>query len=36
MREKAFKNTNFVASRRIKRENTSLPVDAHRSNPSLL
>ena len=26
-REKAFKNTNLVASRHIKRENTSHPVD---------
>ena len=27
MREKALKNTNLVASRHIKRESASLPVD---------
>ena len=35
MREKAFKNTNLVASRHIKRENTSFPVDARRLKTSV-
>ena len=35
MREKAFKNTNLVAARHIKRENTSLSVDARCSKTSL-
>ena len=33
MRVKALENTNSVASRHIKRENASTPVDVHRSKP---
>ena len=33
---KKLRNTNFISSRHIKRENTSLPVDVHRSKTSLL
>ena len=29
-------NTNFISSRHVKRENTSLPVDVRRSKTSLL
>ena len=36
MREKAPKNTNLVASRHIRRENASLPVDVRHSKTSLL
>ena len=36
MRGKALKNTNLVASRHIKRESASLPVDMRRSKTSLL
>ena len=34
IREKTLKNTNLVASRHIKRENGSLPVDVHRHTAS--
>ena len=33
---KKLRNTNFISSRHIKRENTSLPVDMRRSKTSLL
>ena len=36
MGEKKLSNTNLVVSRRIKRENASLPVDVRRSKTSLL
>ena len=36
MRGKALKNTNLVASRHIRRENASLPVDVRHSKTSLL
>ena len=36
MRQKALKNANLVASRHIKREIASLPVDVRRSKTSLL
>ena len=33
---KKLRNTNFISSRHVKRENTSLPVDVRRSKTSLL
>ena len=33
---KKLRNTNFISSRHVKRENTSLPVDERRSKTSLL
>ena len=36
MREKKLGNTNLLASRHIKREMASLPVDVRRSKTSLL
>ena len=36
MREKKLSNTNFLASRQIKRDKASLPVDVRRSKTSLL
>ena len=36
LRVKTFRNTNKEASRHIKREKGSLPVDVHRSKTSLL
>ena len=33
---KKLRDTNFISSRHIKRENTSLPVDVRRSKTSLL
>ena len=33
---KKLRNTNFIPSRHVKRENTSLPVDVRRSKKSLL
>ena len=36
IREKKLRNTNFLASRHIKEEKASLPVDVHRSKSSLL
>ena len=33
MRVKALENTNSVASRHVKRENASTPVEVHRSKP---
>ena len=33
---KKLKNTNFISSRHVKRENTSLPVDVRHSKTSLL
>ena len=33
---KKLRNTNFIPSRHVKRENTSLPVDVRRSKTSLL
>ena len=33
---KKLRNTNFISSRHVKRENTSLPVDVRRSKASLL
>ena len=33
---KKVRNTNFISSRHVKRENTSLPVDVRRSKTSLL
>ena len=33
---KKIRNTNFISSRHVKRENTSLPVDVRRSKTSLL
>ena len=33
---KKLRNTNFISSRYVKRENTSLPVDVRRSKTSLL
>ena len=36
MRGKALENTNLVASRHIRRENASLPVDVRHSKTSLL
>ena len=33
---KKLKNTNFISSRHVKRENTSLPVNVRRSKTSLL
>ena len=36
IREKTLSNTNLLASRHIKREKASLPVDARRSKTSLL
>ena len=33
---KKLRNTNFISSRHVKRENTSLPVDVSRSKTSLL
>ena len=32
---KKLRNTNFISSRHVKRENTSLPVDVRRSKTSL-
>ena len=36
IRENKLSNTNFLASRHIKEEKASLPVDVHRSKSSLL
>ena len=36
MTVKKLRNTNFISSRHVKRENTSLPVDVRRSKTSLL
>ena len=36
MTVKKLRNTNFISSRHVKRENTSLPVDMRRSKTSLL
>ena len=33
---KKLRNTNFISSRHVKRENTSLPVDVRRSKTPLL
>ena len=33
---KKLRNTNFISSKHVKRENTSLPVDVRRSQTSLL
>ena len=33
---KKLRNTNFISSRHVKRENTSLPIDERRSKTSLL
>ena len=36
MTVKKLRNTNFISSRHVKRENTSFPVDVRRSKTSLL